>query len=299
MNIGGSIIFGTIIDWFRNIDFNVGGKFKTIIDWLSAWFDWLFEIITDVVENILWLFEVILGTPHPLIIIAALIVIAFFTARYGVAIFTAIGFLLILSMGYWTETMDTLALIFTAVVVTLTIGLPLGVLTSKKDWIAQGIRPILDFMQTLPPFVYLIPAVIFFSVGKVPGVVATLIFALPPAVRLTNLGIRQVPVEIKEAAASFGSTPTQMLFKAELPSALPTIMAGVNQTIMLALSMVVVAGLIGAEGLGGLVVKAVQQSKVGLGFESGISIVILAIFLDRVTQALGTLSTEKRNKKGK
>jgi len=299
MNIGGSIIFGTIIDWFRNIDFNVGGKFKTIIDWLSAWFDWLFEIITDVVENILWLFEVILGTPHPLIIIAALIVIAFFTARYGVAIFTAIGFLLILSMGYWTETMDTLALIFTAVVVTLTIGLPLGVLTSKKDWIAQGIRPILDFMQTLPPFVYLIPAVIFFSVGKVPGVVATLIFALPPAVRLTNLGIRQVPVEIKEAAASFGSTPTQMLFKAELPSALPTIMAGVNQTIMLALSMVVVAGLIGAEGLGGLVVKAVQQNKVGLGFESGISIVILAIFLDRVTQALGTLSTEKGNKKGK
>jgi glycine betaine/proline transport system permease protein len=148
------------------------------------------------------------------------------------------------------------------------------------------IRPILDFMQTLPAFVYLIPAVFFFSLGPVPGVIATLIFSLPPAVRLTNLGIRQVPEEIREAALSFGASPKQLLFKAELPVALPTIMAGVNQTIMLALSMVVIAGMIGAGGLGNEVLKGIQQLQIDVGFEAGISIVILAIFLDRVTQSL-------------
>jgi glycine betaine/proline transport system permease protein len=148
------------------------------------------------------------------------------------------------------------------------------------------VRPILDFMQTLPAFVYLIPAVLFFKLGPVPGVIATLIFSLPPAVRLTGLGIRQVPAEIHEAAISFGSNPRQLLFKAELPVALPTIMAGVNQTIMLALSMVVISGMIGAGGLGNEVLKGITQLKIDVGFEAGISIVILAIFLDRVTQSL-------------
>ena len=147
-------------------------------------------------------------------------------------------------------------------------------------------RPILDFMQTLPAFVYLIPAVLLFKLGPVPGVIATLIFSLPPAVRLTNLGIRQVPVEIKEACKAFGATPKQMLLKAELPVALPTIMAGVNQTIMLALSMVVISGMIGAGGLGNVVLKGITQLRIDMGFEGGISIVILAIFLDRITQAL-------------
>ena len=189
--------------------------------------------------------------------------------------------------------MQTLALVITAVFIALVIAIPIGIWASKSEMAERIVRPILDFMQTLPAFVYLIPAVLFFKLGAVPGVVATLIFSLPPAVRLTNLGIRQVPKEIKEAAVSFGSSPSQILFKAEIPVALPTILAGVNQTIMLALSMVVIAGMIGAGGLGNEVLKGITQLKIGLGFESGISIVILAIFLDRVTQALGQ-STQKK-----
>ncbi len=272
------------------IDLNVGGLFEQIIHSLRDNFGWLFSSIGSAVDGVLGVFEWVLNEPHPLIVIAVLTAIAFLTAKYGVAIFTALGFLLVVSMGLWSETMDTLALVFAAVLIALLIGLPLGILASKKDWLAQGVRPILDFMQTLPPFVYLIPAVFFFRLGKVPGVIATLIFALPPVVRLTNLGVRQVPLDIKEAAISFGSTPKQMLFKAELPSAMPTIMAGVNQTIMLALSMVVIAGMIGAGGLGNVVLRGITQLRIDDGFEGGISIVILAIFLDRVTQALGTAS---------
>jgi glycine betaine/proline transport system permease protein len=210
-----------------------------------------------------------------------------------VGIFTLIGLLLIYNMGFWVQTMETLALVITSVLIALVIGIPLGIWASKSDTVENIVRPILDFMQTLPAFVYLIPAVLFFRLGEVPGVVATLIFSLPPAVRLTNLGIRQVPSDVREAAQSFGSTGAQMLFKVELPAALPTILAGVNQTIMLALSMVVIAGMIGAGGLGNEVLKGITQLKIGLGFESGISIVILAIFLDRVTQALGSASQNK------
>jgi glycine betaine/proline transport system permease protein len=194
--------------------------------------------------------------------------------------------LLIVNMGYWEPTMETLTLVLAAVFLALLIGLPIGIWSAKSEMAESIVRPVLDFMQTLPAFVYLIPAVTFFSLGAVPGVIATLIFSLPPAVRLTNLGIRQVPSEIREAALSFGSTPRQLLFKAELPVALPTIMAGVNQTIMLALSMVVIAGMIGAGGLGNQVLKGITQMKMDVGFEAGISIVILAIFLDRVTQSL-------------
>jgi glycine betaine/proline transport system permease protein len=228
----------------------------------------------------------------PFAIIAVAVLIAWFSAGKGVSIFTLVGFLLIHNMGFWTPTMETLALVITSVFIALLIGLPLGIWASKKDTVQRIVRPILDFMQTLPAFVYLIPAVLFFKLGEVPGVIATLIFSLPPAVRLTNLGIRQVPKEIKEAAQAFGSTPRQMLFKAELPTALPTIMAGVNQTIMLALSMVVIAGMIGAGGLGNEVLKGITQLRIDLGFEGGISIVILAIFLDRVTQALGVKSQQ-------
>jgi glycine betaine/proline transport system permease protein len=196
-------------------------------------------------------------------------------------------------MGLWTLTMSTLALVVTSVFIALLIGIPIGIWASKNDGVWNVVRPVLDFMQTRPAFVYLIPAVLFFQLGPVPGVVATLIFSLPPAVRLTNLGIRQVPKEIKEAALSFGATNRQMLIKAELPVALATIMAGVNQTIMLALSMVVIAGMIGAGGLGNEVLRGITQLRIDLGFEGGIAIVILAIFLDRVTQALGS-ATQKQ-----
>jgi len=190
--------------------------------------------------------------------------------------------------------MSTLALVISSVIIALLLGIPLGIWSSKSDKVWGTMRPILDFMQTLPAFVYLIPAVLFFRLGPVPGVVATLVFSLPPAVRMTNLGIRQVPKEIKEAALSFGSTNRQMLLKAELPVAMPTIMAGVNQTIMLALSMVVIAGMIGAGGLGNEVLRGITQLRIDVGFEGGIAIVILAIFLDRVTQALGEGKKPKR-----
>jgi glycine betaine/proline transport system permease protein len=169
----------------------------------------------------------------------------------------------------------------------LLLGIPLGIYAARSVLVDKLSRPVLDFMQTMPAFVYLIPAVLFFGLGKVPGAMATLIFAMPPAVRLTSLGIRQVPKEVVEACLAFGATPGQLLRKAQLPIALPTIMAGTNQTIMLALSMVVIGGMIGAGGLGQEVLAGITQLKIGLGFESGIAVVILAIYLDRVTQALG------------
>ncbi len=265
----------------------VGNVFEAIITWLTENFDALFDAIGGVIVAILGVFKAVMLFPHPLIIIAILTAIAWLTAKKGVALFTAVGMLLILNMGFWEPTIETLALVITSVLIALLIALPLGVWASKSNVVEGTVRPILDFMQTLPAFVYLIPAVLFFKLGEVPGVVATLIFSMPPAVRLTNLGIRQVPKEIKEASKAFGSTPGQVLFKAELPLALPTIMAGINQTIMLALSMVVIAGMIGAGGLGNEVLKGITQLRIDLGFESGISIVILAIFLDRVTQAMG------------
>jgi glycine betaine/proline transport system permease protein len=227
-----------------------------------------------------------------MVIILALIALK--AAGRGVAIFTFLGMLLISVMGFWVQTMDTLSLVIASVLIALILGIPLGIWGAKSRTVEQVLRPILDFMQTLPAFVYLIPAVTFFSLGEVPGVIATLIFSIPPVVRLTNLGIRQVPQDIREAAIAFGSSPRQVLFKAELPVALPTIMAGVNQTIMLALSMVVIAGMIGAGGLGNEVLKGITQLKIDLGFEAGISIVILAIFLDRVTQAFGKARRNER-----
>jgi len=270
-----------------DFDLDIGGVFETIILWLTDNFDVVFDSITNGVKSALSAFEAVLLFPPSLVIIIIFGALAWYLAGKGVGIFTLLGLLLIDYMGFWVATMETLALVITSVLIALLIGLPLGIWASKNRMVEKILRPVLDFMQTLPAFVYLIPAVLFFRLGEVPGVVATLIFSLPPAVRFTNLGIRQVPKEIKEAAVSYGSTSMQMLFKVELPVATPTIMAGINQTIMLALSMVVIAGMIGAGGLGNEVLKGITQLKIGLGFESGISIVILAIFLDRITQALG------------
>jgi len=270
------------------IRIDVGGVFEKIIKWLTENLDVFFDGISAGVKAVLGALEGLLLFPHPVIMIVLFAAIAWFIAKRGVGIFTLLGMLLIYNMGFWEATMETLALVLTSVLIALAVGIPIGIWASKSDTAERIIRPILDFMQTLPAFVYLIPAVLFFKLGEVPGVIATLIFSLPPAVRLTNLGIRQVPEEIREAALSFGSNRRQLLFKAELPVAMPTIMAGVNQTIMLALSMVVIAGMIGAGGLGNEVLKGITQLKIDLGFEAGISIVILAIFLDRVTQEIGT-----------
>jgi glycine betaine/proline transport system permease protein len=275
-----------------DIDFDIpiGNFFEFIINWLTDNLEPFFDLITVIVDAILIGFESVLLFPHEFIMIAILASIAWYFAGRGVGIFTILGFLLIMGMDMWDETMTTMALIFTAVLIALVIGIPTGIWASKSKKVERTVRPVLDFMQTMPAFVYLIPAVLFFSLGKVPGVIATLIFSMPPAVRLTNLGIRQVPEEIREAALAFGSNNKQMLYKVELPVAMPTILAGVNQTIMLALSMVVIAALIGAGGLGKPVVTGLQQLDIGLGFEGGLAIVILAVFLDRVTQALGEYS---------
>ncbi|MDZ7792624.1 MAG: proline/glycine betaine ABC transporter permease [Spirochaetia bacterium] len=273
--------------------FDIGGVFEAVIDWLTENLGAVFDIIANVIDSLLTGFFNVLMFPHAFIMIALFAAIAWWVAKKGVGIFTLVGFFLIYAMNLWEATMETLALVITSVFIAILIAIPIGIWASKKDTVEAIVRPILDFMQTLPAFVYLIPAVLFFRLGPVPGVVATLIFSMPPSVRLTNLGIRQVPKEIKEASIAFGASNRQMLLKAEIPVAIPTIMAGVNQTIMLALSMVVIAGMIGAGGLGNEVLKGITQLKIDLGFESGIAIVILAIFLDRVTQALGVASQQQ------
>ena len=279
---------------------DLGDAFAAFIEWLQNNFEPLFDAITIAIgATIEGLEQALLFLPS-WVMILLFTLLAWWVASRGVAAFSLIGFTLLenveftlfgldvaFGMGLWELTMQTLALIVTSTLLSLLIGIPIGIWAAKNDVVDTVTRPILDFMQTMPAFVYLIPAVVLFSLGEVPGVIATFIFATPPCVRLTNLGIRQVSEEAVEAAQSFGSTPRQLLFKVELPMALPTILAGINQTVLLALSMVVIAALIGAGGLGEPVVEGIQQLRIGIGFEGGLAIVILAIFLDRVTQAIG------------
>jgi glycine betaine/proline transport system permease protein len=204
----------------------------------------------------------------------------------GMAVFVILGLLLIFAMGYWKESIQTTTLVLVATVIALLFGIPLGIVAARSKIADVIIRPILDLMQTMPAFVYLIPAIFFFSVGNTPGVIATVIFSLPPAVRLTSLGIRNVPSDVIEAGRAFGATEKQILFKIQLPLAKPTILAGINQVILLALSMVVIASMVGAKGLGSIVYQGIQQNDIAKGFESGLGIVILAIILDRITQSI-------------
>ncbi|HKJ79751.1 MAG TPA: proline/glycine betaine ABC transporter permease [Prolixibacteraceae bacterium] len=203
----------------------------------------------------------------------------------GLTIFVILGLLLIYAMGYWEEAIQTTTLVLVSTLIALILGIPFGIISAKSNTANAIIRPILDFMQTMPAFVYLIPAIFFFSVGNTPGVIATVIFSLPPAVRLTNLGIRNVPGDVIEAGRAFGANENQILYKIQLPLAMPTILAGINQVILLALSMVVIASMVGAKGLGSIVYQGIQQNDIAKGFESGLGIVVLAIILDRITQA--------------
>jgi glycine betaine/proline transport system permease protein len=206
---------------------------------------------------------------------------------WGFGLFVALALMLIVVTGFWPQTMVTLALTLSATLISLFFGIPLGIWCARNNHINASVRPVLDFMQTMPAFVYLIPAAMLFGLGRVPGTIATVIFAMPPVVRLTSLGIRQVSSEQVEAGNAFGCTATQLLFKVQLPIAMPTIMAGVNQTIMMALSMVIIASMVGAGGLGNDVLASIQRLDIGLGFESGLAVVLLAIILDRLTESFG------------
>lgn len=271
--------------------FHVGPFFDFIINWLTNNIEPFFSLIKVINETLIDGLETGLLTLPSIVVIILFFLLALKLSGKKVAIFTAIGLLFINSIELWSQTMETLALIIVSAFISLLVGIPIGILAARRERVNKILRPILDLMQTMPAFVYLIPAVLFFGMGKVPGAIATVIFSMPPAVRLTNLGIRQVPDDVIEAAISFGSTKNQMLYKVQLPIALPTILAGVNQTIMLSLSMVVISAMIGAGGLGREVYNGITQMDIGKGFESGLAVVILAMILDRMTQSLG-----KKNK---
>ena len=260
---------------------------NSAISWIIGHFGDAFNVLNSVIEGVVNTLSVVLTAPPPLVMIVILAVIAFFLSGWRITLFTVLGLLLVISIGLWNDTMLTLSLILVATIVCLAIGIPIGIVAAKSRRLEEVILPILDLMQTMPAFVYLVPFVFLLGLGAGPALLATVIFATPPAVRLTMLGIQQVPKETVEAAHAFGSTPMQTLFKVELPLSLSSIRAGVNQVIMLSLSMVVIAGLVGFEGLGKPVVTGLQQLNVGLAFEGGVGIVVLAIILDRVTRGIG------------
>ncbi|ACV61436.1 binding-protein-dependent transport systems inner membrane component [Desulfofarcimen acetoxidans DSM 771] len=270
----------------------IGDWIESVVEIIGNYFGPLFDIITGVINFLVGsLYELFIITPAPIFIVLVMAFIWVISKRIVLSIGSGLGLLLIYNLQLWVPSMETLALVLSATFFALIISFPIGILTARSGVFHKAVMPVLDLMQTMPPFVYLVPAVIFFQIGNVPGLIATIIFAMPPVIRLTGLGIRQVPVELIEAAEAFGSTPGQKLVKVQIPLALPTIMAGVNQCILLALSMVVIAAMIGAGGLGSVVLRGIQRLQVGVGFEGGLAIVIIAIILDRITQSLS-----KKNK---
>jgi glycine betaine/proline transport system permease protein len=274
------------MDWLTDYKIPVGKVAKTIFDWmkdnLSPVFDAISVAMEAMIEGILWLLQ----APHPMILVALFVGLTWYLQRsWKVCLGVLLGFLFILNQGYWEETTESLTLILSACVVCMGLGVPIGIACAHRPRLYSAMVPILDLMQTLPTFVYLIPAIVFFGLGMVPGLIATVIFVLPAPIRLTHLGISSTPPALMEAATAFGATPKQRLWKVELPWAMPQIMAGLNQTIMLSLSMVVIAALVGANGLGVPVVRALNSVNTALGFESGFIIVVVAILLDRMLRA--------------
>ena len=231
--------------------------------------------------------DALVDLPAP-VVIAGIALLALWRVGWKFSVFAVAALALIMGMNLWPRMMETLSLVLAATGFAMLVGIPLGIAMARSNAVQGVARPVLDLMQTMPAFVYLIPAAMFFGLGAVPGTIATVIFAMPPVVRLTNLGLRQVHSEFIEAGLAFGCTPTQLLLKVQIPNALPSIMAGINQTIMLSLSMVVIASMIGAGGLGNTVLTGIQRLDVGTGFEGGLAVVVLAVLLDRITQSFGT-----------
>lgn len=276
-------------DWFTW--FTLGDWFQTAFDWQRDTFRPLWDFIRRFLDSTYDGLESLLNTPPSLVIIAIMVAIAWFARGWRLGVVAAVGLLLIDLMALWEDAMKTLSLIIIAVVAAAVVAIPIGIAAARSRTVSNVVKPILDLMQTFPALVYLIPAVLMFRVGVVPGIIATIIFAMPPGIRLTELGIRQVDAEVVEAGHAFGSPPRKILQQIQLPLAAPTIMAGVNQVIMLALSMTVLAGYVGGQGLRQVVQRALSRLDLSLGFEAGLSVVILAIYLDRVTAAMGARST--------
>ena len=271
------------MDWLTENKIPVGEAAEAVFDWIANNFEVVLDGISSVgetlIEGILW----VLQSPPELLVILFFVAVTWALQRsWKVCLFVAIGFLFVLNQDYWEETTESLTLVLSACIVCMGIGVPIGIAAAHRPKLYAAIRPVLDLMQTLPTFVYLIPAIVFFGIGMVPGLMATVIFVLPAPIRLTYLGISSTPPALTEAARAFGATNSQLLWKVEMPSAFPQIMAGLNQTIMLSLSMVVIAALVGADGLGVPVVRALNSVNAALGFESGFVIVVVAIMLDRI-----------------
>ena len=265
----------------------IGDWIDAGIDWLKDNVSWLFDLFTTVMNFLVGNLTDLLLLAPALVMIVVFAAIALLVRSWKLSLATLVGFAVVLSMEQWETMMQTMALVLVATVFAVAIAVPLGILAAVSSTVSAIVKPVMDFMQTMPAFVYLIPAVTFFSIGVVPGIFSTIIFALPPGVRMTELGIRQVDGETVEAGEAFGATRGQILRGIQLPLAIPTIMAGVNQVIMLSLSMAVVAGMVGADGLGKEVVQAISTQNLPLGVEAGLAVVVLAVYLDRLTAAIG------------
>lgn len=270
------------MEWLTEYKIPIGAWAKNVVDWLTDNAYWLFDgialFLETMIDGVLW----VLQAPHPLIVVAFATGVAYAVHRkISFSVFVALSLLLIINQGYWEETTETLALVVAASIVCMAVGVPVGVAAAHHPRLFSVLRPILDLMQTIPTFVYLIPALILFGLGMVPGLIATVIFAIPAPIRLTQLGVSSTPTQLLEAGQAFGATKSQLLWKIELPYALPQIMAGLTQTIMLSLSMVVIAALVGADGLGVPTLRALNTVNIAKGFEVGVAIVLIAIVLDR------------------
>ncbi|MXY92210.1 MAG: ABC transporter permease subunit [Caldilineaceae bacterium SB0664_bin_27] len=273
----------------------ISGVIDEAVDWLTVEISWLFDGLSSVVAYALVTIEDVLKwIPWPTVVVA-LAVLSFAVGRWKMVGFTLFALLFVGFMDLWENTIDTIALMVVAVVISVGVGLPLGVLAARNRVADNLMRPILDGMQTMPSFVYLLPGLLFFGLGKPAGIFATLIYAVPPVIRLTNLGIRQVSAEAVEAAHAFGTTPYQLLMKVQIPMALPTIMAGINQTTMMALAMVTIASMVASGGLGDNVLRALQKNQPGNGAIAGLAIVFLAIIIDRLTQSVAQEQQDRRS----